>query len=352
MVQVTNEQLIELRDSNNLTTGETYEITDYSGPTTVIMKAVDSKTFADESTTTRPNISIHYDLDSGKIDYMKDIIRRIEGYFDWADNIGGECSDIYFENAELLSVTNSSNVICERIVGEGSSVTNSSYITLGDGCTVTISGSDHISVDANSTATITGCNEITLGSRNNVSLNKRDGLAVADDNASMTFSSNTCIVGSRNKSVTLNGVSNVIDSHNVDVSVQGDLNNVAENRYVTIGGAFNKVKKTQLSSLTNSVGNTLEISDRIDVTATHDNYISTSGLELTGAPSLLGYVSPKGSPTKAVTNLVEPINLQSDCEGRILIVDQSKFYQETGNEGTKGNVKYTIVDGQWTPVQV
>lgn len=352
MVQVTNEQLIELRDSNNLTTGETYEITDYSGPTTVIMKALDSKTFADESTTTRPNIDIHYDLDSGKIDYMKDTLRRIEGYFDWADNIGGECSDIYFENAELLSVTNSSNVICERIVGEGSSVTNSSYITLGDGCTVTISGSDHISVDANSTATITGCNEITLGSRNNVSLNKRDGLAVADDNASMTFSSNTCIVGSRNKSVTLNGVSNVLQSNNIDIQIIGDLNDVVESRYVSIGGAFNKIKKTTLTGLTNSTGNTVELSSSIDMTNIADNYVATQDLELLNRPSYVSYTSTKGSRVKKVKNIVEPINMQADCEGRILIVDQSKFYQETSSEGTKGNVKYTIVDGIWTPVQV
>ena len=350
MIQITTEGLRELRDSGNLTPEETYQITDYGGSTTVIMRALDNKTFYDESTTTNPDIYLHYDLDSERIDYMKDTQRRIEGYFDWKDNVTGECSDIYFENSELLSVSNSSNVYCENVV-KTSTVTKSSYIILGDGCSATISDSDHITVDSESTVTVTGSNEITVGSRNTISINKKDGISIADDNLDMTFDSDTCIVGSGNKSVTLNGVSNVIDSHNVEVSVQGDLNNVTENRYVTIGGAFNNVKKTQLSSLTNAVGNTLEISDRIDVNATHDNYVSTSRLELTNATSLLGYVSIKGSQTKAVTNLVEPINLQSDCEGRILMVDQSKFYQETGSEGTKGDVKYTIVDGRWTQIQ-
>lgn len=350
MIQITTEGLRELRDSGNLTPEETYQITDYGGSTTVIMRALDNKTFYDESTTTNPDIYIHYDLDSERIDYMKDTQRRIEGYFDWKDNVTGKCSDIYFENAELLSVSNSSNVYCESVV-QTSNITGSSYIILGDGCSATISDSDHITVDSESTVTVTGSNEITVGSRNTISINKKDGISIADDNFDMTFDSNTCIVGSGNKSVTLNGVSNVIDSHNVDVSVQGDLNNVTENRYVTIGGAFNNVKKTQLSSLTNAVGNTLEISDRIDVNATHDNYVSTSGLKLTNATSLLGYVSIKGSQTKAVTNLVEPINLQSDCEGRILMVDQSKFYQETGSEGTKGNMKYTIIGGRWTQIQ-
>lgn len=351
MIQITNEGLRELRDSNNLTPEETYQITDYGGSTTVIMRAMDTKTFYDESISTLPNISIHYNLDDDKIDYMKDGLRRIEGYFDWKDNITGECSDIYFENAELLSVSNSSNVYCERMV-QTSTITDCSYIILGDGCTATISGSDHITVDSESVVNITGSNEITVGSRNTISINKKNGISIADDNFDMTFGSNTCIVGSGNNGVSLSGTSNTVSSKNIDVSITGDLNEVGDSRYVVIGGTFNKVKKTQLSSLTNAVGNTLEISDRIDVTATHDNYISTSGLELTGAPSLLGYVSLKGSPTKAVTNLVEPINLQSDCEGRILVVDQSKFYQETGNEGTKGNVKYTIVDGQWIPVQV
>lgn len=350
MIQITTEGLRELRDSGNLTHEETYQITDYGGSTTVIMRALDNKTFYDESTTTNPDIYLHYDLDAERIDYMKDTQRRIEGYFDWKDNITGKCSDIYFENAELLSVSNSSNVYCESVV-KTSTVTKSSYIILGDGCSATISDSDHITVDSKSTVTVTGSNEITVGSRNTISINEKDGISIADDNLDMTFGSDTCIVGSSNKSVTLNGVSNVIDSHNVYVSVQGDLNKVTENRYVTIGGAFNNVKKTQLSSLTNAVGNTLEISDRIDVNATHDNYVSTSGLELTNATSLLGYVSIKGSQTKAVTNLVEPINLQSDCEGRILMVDQSKFYQETGSEGTKGNVKYTIVDGRWEQIQ-
>ena len=351
MVQVTNEQLIELRDSNNLTTGETYEITDYSGPTTVIMKALDSKTFADESTTTRPNIDIHYDLDSGKIDYMKDTLRRIEGYFDWADNIGGECSDIYFENAELLSVTNSSNVICERIV-QASTVTNSSYIILGDGCSATISGSDHITVDSESTVTITGSNEITVGSRNTISINKKDGISIADDNFDMTFDSNTCIVGSGNNGVSLSGTSNTVSSKNIDVSITGDLNEVGDSRYVTIGGTFNKINKTQLTGLTNSTGNTVEYAASVDMTNIADNYVATQDIEITNRPPFVSYVSANGSKVKKVTNIVDTINMQSDNTASVLLIDQQMFWNETGTSGAKGNIKYEIIDGQWTPIQI
>ncbi len=351
MIQITNEGLRELRDSNNLTPEETYQITDYGGSTTVIMRAVDTKTFYDESTTTNPNIDIHYDLDDEKIDYMKDSLRRIEGYFDWKNNVSGECSDIYFENAELLSVSNSSNVYCERIV-QASTVTNSSYIILGDGCSATISGSDHITVDSESTVTITGSNEITVGSRNTISINKKDGISIADDNFDMTFDSNTCIVGSCNNGVSLSGTSNTVSSKNIDVSITGDLNEVGDSRYVTIGGTFNKINKTQLTGLTNSTGNTVEYAASVDMTNIADNYVATQDIEITNRPPFVSYVSANGSKVKKVTNIVDTINMQSDNNASVLLIDQQMFWNESGTSGSKGNIKYEIVNGVWTPIQI
>lgn len=351
MIQITNEGLRELRDSNNLTPEETYQITDYGGSTTVIMRAMDTNSFYDESTSTLPNISIHYNLDDDKIDYMKDGLRRIEGYFDWKDNITGECSDIYFENAELLSVSNSSNVYCERMV-QTSTVTDCSYIILGDGCTATISGSDHITVDSESVVNITGSNEITVGSRNTISINKKNGISIADDNFDMTFGSNTCIVGSGNNGVSLSGTSNTVSSKNIDVSITGDLNEVGDSRYVVIGGTFNKINKTQLTGLTNSVGNTVEYAASVDMTNISDNYVATQDLEITNKPPFVSYVSVNGSKVKKVTNIVDKINMQSDNTASVLLIDQQMFWNETGTSGAKGNIKYEIVDGVWTPIQI
>ena len=112
MTNITNNELKDLRDNGNLVTGEVYHISDYSGSINIYMTANSVNTLADKSTTDDPNIEIHYNLDQAKIDYMKDVQRRIEGYFDWTSNVEGIVSDVYFENANGLKVTESSNVLC------------------------------------------------------------------------------------------------------------------------------------------------------------------------------------------------------------------------------------------------
>ena len=92
MTEITNNELKNLRDNGNLVTDEIYKVTDYSGGLNIYMTAITEKELADKSTTDNPNIEIHYDLDQAKIDYMKDTVRRIEGYFDWTNNIEGTVS--------------------------------------------------------------------------------------------------------------------------------------------------------------------------------------------------------------------------------------------------------------------
>ena len=64
MTNITNNELKELRDNNNLVVGEIYHITDYSGSINIYMTAENQNTLADKSTTDDPNIEIHYDIDS------------------------------------------------------------------------------------------------------------------------------------------------------------------------------------------------------------------------------------------------------------------------------------------------
>ena len=94
MTNITNNELKSLRDNGNLVVGEVYKLTDYSGSINIYMTANSVNTLAEKSTTDDPKIEIHYDLDQAKIDYMKDVQRRIEGYFDWTNNIEGTVSDI------------------------------------------------------------------------------------------------------------------------------------------------------------------------------------------------------------------------------------------------------------------
>lgn len=349
MVEITNNELKELRDNESLVTDEVYKVSDYSVSINIYMTAIDEKTLADESTTDDPNIKIHYDLDSESIDYMKDITRNIEGYFDWSNNVEGTVSDIYFENSTLLHVKDSTNVFCEDSVGV-SSVINSSNVILGDGVTVQIDNSSDIVVGKNSTVEISESNSVVVGERNNLTLTEKTAISVADDNENISFGDYNKI-GSRNKNISLNGENNVIKSDNYNLDIEGDLNEISESRFVGITGSFNDVEKTDLAKLDSAVGNKITNSSSVDIVNTNNNSVSVRNIIIQDKPAFLEYSSPKNSDVKRVKNLINKVNMQADNQSRILIIDEQKFYGETGASGTKGDIKYDIIDGIWTEVR-
>ena len=65
----------------------------------------------------------------------------------------------------------------------------------------------------------------------------------------------------------------------------------------------------------------------------------------------LEYKSKLNSDVKVVKNLIEKVNMQSDNQGRTLVIDEQKFYQETGATGTKSDKKYEIINGNWIEVK-
>lgn len=346
MTEITNNELKNLRDSNGLVVGEVYHISDYSGSINIYMTAENQNTLADKSTTDNPNIEIHYDLDQAKIDYMKDTSRKIEGYFDWSNNIEGTVSDIYFENAKNLKVTESSNVVCENSVGT-STVINSSNITIGNGATVSISGSSDVVVGGNSTVTISGSTNVTVGERNTLTITDTTAISVYDDNENVTLG-NFSKIGSRNRGVEIAGTNNLIESDNYSINIEGDLNNVDSSRFVEIFGSFNEIEKTDLTKLNSAVGNKVFDSSSIDVVNTNNNVVATRDIIIQNKPAFLEYKSKLNSDVKVVKNLIEKVNMQSDNQGRTLIIDEQKFYQETGASGTKSDKKYEIINGNWT----
>ena len=350
MTEITNNELKELRDNGNLVTGEVYHISDYSGSINIYMTANSVNTLADKSTTDDTNIEIHYDLDQAKIDYMKDTVRRIEGYFDWTSNVEGIVSDIYFENANGLKVTESSNVVCENSVGSGSTVINSSNIIIGDGATVSISGSSDVVVGGNSSVTISGSTSITIGERNVLTMTDTTAVSIYDENENVTFG-NYSKIGSRNRGVEITGENNVIESNNYSLNVEGDLNEVSESRFVEIFGSFNNVDKTDLTKLNSSVGNKVFDSSSIDIVNVNNNVVATRDIIIQDKPAFLEYKSKLNSDVKVVKNLIEKVNMQSDNQGRTLVIDEQKFYQETGASGTKSDKKYEIINGNWIEVK-
>ena len=350
MTNITNNELKDLRDNGNLVVGEVYHINDYSGSINIYMTANSVNTLADKSTTDDPNIEIHYDLDSGVVDYMKDTVRRIEGYFDWTSNVEGIVSDVYFENANGLKVTESSNVVCENSVGSSSTVINSSNIIIGDGATVQISGSSNVVVGSSSNVNISGSNSVTVGERNTLTMTDMTAVSIYDDNENLSLG-NYSKIGSRNRSVEITGENNVIESNNYSLNVEGDLNEVSESRFVEIFGSFNNVERTDLTKLNSSVGNKVFDSSSIDIVNVNNNVVATRDIIIQDKPAFLQYKSKLNSDVKVVKNLIEKVNMQADNQGRTLVIDQQKFYQETGASGTKSDVQYDLVNGVWTEVK-
>lgn len=350
MTEITNNELKNLRDSNGLVISEVYHITDYSGSLNIYMTAENQNTLADKSTTDNPDIEIHYNLDQAKIDYMKDTSRKIEGYFDWSNNIEGTVSNIYFENANGLKVTESSNVVCENSVGSGSLVINSSNVIIRDGATVQINNSSDIVVGGNSTVNISGSNSVTVGERNVLTIADTTAISIYDDNENVSLG-NYSKIGSRNRGVEITGTNNLIESDNYSLNIEGDLNEVSETRFVEIFGSFNNVDKTDLTKLTTAVGNKVFDSSSVDIVNTNNNVVAVRNINIQNKPAFLEYKSKLNSDVKVVKNLIEPVNMQSDNEARTLIIDQQKFYQETGASGTKSDVQYDLVNGIWTEVK-
>ena len=350
MTEITNNELKDLRDNNNLVVGEVYHISDYSGSINIYMTAVNQNTLADKTTTDDPNIEIHYDIDQAKIDYMKDTVRHIEGYFDWTSNVEGIVSDIYFENANGLKVTESSNVICENSVGSSSLVINSSNIIIGDGATVQISGSSNVVVGGSSTVNISGSNSVTVGDRNVLELIDKTAISVYDDNENLTLG-NYNKIGSRNRGVEITGENNLIENNNYSINIEGDLNEISKSRFVEIFGSFNNVDKTDLAKLNSSVGNKVFDSSSVDIVNVNNNVVTVRNIIIQDKPAFLEYSSPKNSDVKRVKNLINKVNMQSDNQGRTLIIDEQKFYQETGATGTKSDVQYDLVNGVWTEIK-
>ena len=350
MTEITNNELKELRDNGNLVVGEVYHISDYSGSLNIYMTAENQNTLADKSTTDDPNVEIHYDLDQAKIDYMKDTVRRIEGYFDWTSNVEGTVSDIYFENAKDLKVTESSDVICKNIVGVGSTVINSSNVIIGDGATVQISGSSDVVVGWNSTVNISGSNSVTVGERNTLTLTDITAVSVYDENENVSLG-NYSKIGSRNRGIEIAGMNNVVKSDNYNLNIEGDLNEISESRFVEVFGSFNEIEKTDLTKLTTAVGNKVFDSSSVDIVNVNNNVVAVRNIIIQDKPAFLQYGSKLNSEIKVVKNLIEKVNMQSDNQGRTLVIDEQKFYGETGATGTKSDKKYEIINGNWIEVK-
>ena len=343
MIEVTNTELLELKNSNSLVVGEKYHITNYGGSINIYMGAISASEFDDESTTNDENIYVHYVVEDNVVDYMKDVKRRIEGYFDWSDNISGNCTDIYFENSRDLKIIDSSDVYCS---GEVSGTISNSRNIFVSYCQVQIESCENIVVCEGSTINISGCNNVTIGENNKFSLDNIEGVSVGDENGNLKLNSFN-IVWSGNFEINVTGENNVIYNGNQEINLVGDFNSVENSRYVELNGHFNKIENSELISFKESVGNELLNSYSVDIIKSNNSSISTKNLTIEGKTPFVSYHSNKNSDVKVVKNLVQPENLQSDNRGRVLDINQQRFLNEVGPDGTKNVNSFKLDNGVW-----
>ena len=343
MIEVSNTELLELKNSNSLVVGEVYHITNYGGSINIYMVSISSSEFDDESTTDNPNIYIHYLLEENSIDYMKDVERRIEGYFDWTDNVSGNCKDVYFENSRDLKVIDSSEIYCSGEVS--GTISNAKNIYVSD-CQVQIESCENIVISEGSTINISGCNNLTIGENNNFSLDNIEGISVGDNNENLKLNSYN-IVWSGNFEINVTGENNVIYNVNREVNLVGDFNSLENSRYIELDGSFNSLRNSELIGFKESVGNEVDNSYSVDVIKSNNSSISTKNLVIEGKTPFVSYKSDKNSEIKVVKNLVEPENLQSDNRGRVLDLNQQRFFNEVGEDGLKNVNSFKLDNGVW-----
>ena len=343
MIEVTNTEILELKNSGGLVVGEKYHITNYGGTLQIYMVPISSSEFDDESTSDNPNIYIHYLLEENSIDYMKDVERMIEGYFDWSDNITGDCKDIYFENSRDLKVINSTDVYCSGEVS--GTISNSKNIYVSD-CQVQIESCENIVVGEGSKVNLSGCNNLTIGGQNNLSIDNIEGVSVSDNNENLKLNSYN-IVWSGNFEINVTGQNNVIFNGNREVNLLGDFNEINESRYIELDGHFNIIENSELIGMKDGVGNLIEDSYSVDIIKSNNSSIAVKDLVVEGKTPFVSYKSDKNSDLKVVKNLVEPENLQSDNRGRVLDINQQKFVDETGEDGLKNVNSFKLDNGIW-----
>lgn len=343
MIEISNTELLELKNSNSLVVGEKYHITNYGGTLQIYVGAISASEFDDESTTDNSYIYIHYLLEDNTIDYMKDVERRIEGYFDWSGNIEGDCKDIYFENSRDLKVINSSEIYCSgEVIG---TILNSRNIFVSD-CQVQIENCENIVVGNGTVVNLSGCNNLTIGDNNKFSLDNIEGVSVGDNNGNLKLNSYN-IVWSGNFEINIFGENNVIYNGNQEVSLNGDFNSVENSRFVELDGSFNSIKGSELIGFKESVGNLVEDSYSVDVIKNNNSSIAVKDLVVEGKTPFVSYKSNKNSDIKVVKNLVKPIDLQSDNRGRVLDINQQRFMGETGEDGLKNTNSFRLDNGIW-----
>ena len=340
---VTHTQLQNLIDNSSLVAGEIYVITDYQNYNLSIT-AISESELSDEAHnySARDNLVFHYVPATNEVDYMKDTYRKIEGNFDWTDNIEN-CYDVHLSNSTNLIVKDSTGVFVDDTV-EGS-VSNSQNIFLGNGCNVQIDGCFYLTIGGGNTLTLDNCTSVDFGRDNELTLDGVEKCSIAHNNKELSIDG-VNVIGSNNRGIIVEGDSNVIKSDNINIELYGECNSIDRTKYFDAYGSYNVTDKTTLATLDTAYANEVRNSHSIDIKNTNNNIVRTDAIQITDKPAFVQYATV-GSVT-SVSDLAERVNMQADSTATTLIVDEQMMWQ---TPQTKDNKHYVIVDGQWVNVE-
>ena len=338
---MTHTELINLRDTAQLHPGHQYTVTDYGGSFDVIMTAESGETFYDESEDSVSHRVLHYNLDTNTVEYMKDPILRIEGYFDWTDNIDGGCSNISFGSSNLLEVK------------------DSSYIYAGQRTTGVIDGCSNIVV-GNSSVHLTNCSNLTIADDSDIQIDGSSNVQIGYECSTSYVSSTGCrmvdgnvfvevdgvnLIGSGNDGVVVSGNSNVIQNDNRAITIMNaNCNVVDESNFITLKSDYNEINQSSLVMLERSYGNNVQKSSSINLTGVNDNVVATDSLSLTDTAAYTDY-STVGDVRVALSRN-GLLNKKADEFGTVLVGDFNRL-----EDSMKGGNTWEIVDGQWVVTQ-
>lgn len=342
MVDVTINGLIGLRDNGNLTAGEVYRITDYPGGFYIYMTGKDSRHFTDDVRDSNARV-LDFDLDTATITYMQDRRNFIEGNFDWTDNIVGNCTHVYLENAVNLVVDKSTGIYVED-TAEGI-VKRCNTVTIGDGCTVDLDYCKFLDLGRDNTVVLDRVESVNIGDANDLEMEDNTGLGIGDHNSEITVTDGSHIIGSYNRSIILDGDSHIVGHDNIDHNIGGLCNEMSESKYITINGDFNEVEKTSLAVLDVSCGNRLDGAGVVTVQYTNNNEVQAADMNIDHKTPFVRFVR-NGGVVRA-EDLARRVNMQADSTGTVLLVDEEKFWQTSD---TKANKHYVNIDGVWTNI--
>lgn len=319
------EELYNLMKDGHLHIGEEYIVEDVT-KFPVVFTAKNPNELNNNVISADGKIEMLYDVEKRNVDYMVDRNHHIEGYYDWYADIE-DSTNIYLGTGNQVSIAKCKN------------------ITIGDYNTGNISGCENMTIGNHNRLQLEVCTNLTIGDENTATMNNASRTQIGNRNDNVSVSSYN-IIGSDNRSITVTGDSNIVKYGCIDVQIDGYNNSIEECTYIALEGGYNALKGSSSVALNQAFGNEIEASDTITMTNTHNNTIYTKNLTTVNRDSFIDYRN-RGN-VRAVTDKVNKINLQSDNNGRTLIVDEMKF---RGESETKSPKTYELLDGVWVEVK-